>query len=126
VPNPDYFNGAPKLDRLINRYFADETAALLALESGEIHFTYAAADVALRMQDNTDFVLYSGPSGVTNYFIFNQRIPAFQDVRVRQAFMYAIDREAIAEAIMGGTVELVPCISALPGLWPPAEELNSY
>lgn len=126
APNPNYWNGAPKLDRLINRYFADETAALLALEGGEIQFTYASADVALRMQDDPNVVLFSGPSGVTNYFIFNQRIPAFQDVRVRQAFLYAIDREAIADAIMGGTVELVPCIAALPGMQPPAEELNAY
>lgn len=126
VPNPNYFNGAPKLDRLINRYFADETSALLALEGGEIQFTYAGADVALRMQDNEDFVLYSGPSGVTNYFIFNLRNPAFEDERVRQAFLYALDREAMADAIMGGTVELVPCIAALPGMHPAAEELNAY
>lgn len=126
VPNPDYFNGAPKLDRLINRYFADETSALLALEGGEIQFTYAGADVALRMQDDENIVLYSGPSGVTNYFIFNLRNPAFEDDRVRQAFLYALDREAMADAIMGGTVELVPCIAALPGMHPPAEELNDY
>ncbi len=126
VPNPTYWRGAPMLDRLINRYFADETAALLALEGGEIQFTYAGADVALRMQDNPDVTLYSGPSGVTNYFIFNQRLPEFQDVRVRQAIMYALDREAMAEAIMGGTVELVPCIAALPGMHPAAEELNAY
>nr|PZN57878.1 MAG: peptide ABC transporter substrate-binding protein [Chloroflexota bacterium] len=126
VPNPNYWNGKPLLDRLINRYFRDATAAVLALESGDIHFTYVTADVALRMQDNPNFVLYSGPSGVTNYLIFNYRNPAFADVRVRQAFLYAIDRQAIAEAVYDGTVELVPCISALPALHPPAEELNDY
>lgn len=126
VPNPNYWNGEPKLDRLINRYFRDVTAAVLALESGDIHFTYVTGDVALRMQDNPALTLYSGPSGVTNYLIFNQRNPAFQDARVRQAFLYAIDRQAIADAVYGGTVELVPCIAALPALHPPAEELNAY
>jgi peptide/nickel transport system substrate-binding protein len=126
APNPNYWRGAPKLDRLINRYFADETSALLALEGGEIQFTYAGADVALRMEGDSNFVLYSGPSGVTNYLIYNQRLPEFQDERVRQAIMYAIDRQAMAEAIMGGTVELVPCIAALPGLHPAADQLNAY
>ncbi len=125
-PNPDYWNGAPKLDHLINRYFKDETAALLALQGGEIQFTYASADVALRMKDDNTVKLYSGPSGVTNYMIFNQRNPAFQDERVRQAFLYAIDRQTIADTVMQGTVQLVPCIAALPGMWPAADKLNDY
>ncbi|MBN8636187.1 MAG: ABC transporter substrate-binding protein, partial [Anaerolineae bacterium] len=39
VANPNYWRGQPKLDRLINRYFADETSAILALEAGEIQVT---------------------------------------------------------------------------------------
>ncbi|MBN1966131.1 MAG: ABC transporter substrate-binding protein [Anaerolineae bacterium] len=126
VPNPNYWDGAPLLDRLINRYFEDETAAILALQNGDIHFTYASSDVALSLQGDPNFVIHSGSSGVTNYLIFNLRNPAFQDVRVRQAFLYAIDRQAIADTIRQGTVQLVPCISALSGMWPPAEELNAY
>ena len=126
VPNPNYWEGAPKLDRLINRYFEDETAAVLALQSGEIQFTYASGDVALGMADDEAFTLYDGPSGVTNYLIFNLRNPAFEDVRVRQAFMYAIDRQAIADTVLQGTVSLVPCTASLPGMWPAAEELNAY
>lgn len=126
VPNPNYWNGAPKLDRLINRYFADETTALLALESGEINFTYVSGDVALRLQDAGSYQIFDGPSGVTNYFIFNLRNPAFQDVRVRQAFLYGIDRKAIAETVLKGTATVVPCISPFPAMWPDASELNDY
>lgn len=126
VPNPNYWNGAPKLDRLINRYFADETSALLALESGDINFTYVSGDVALRLKDQGTFQIYEGPSGVTNYFIFNLRNPAFQDLRVRQAFLYGIDREAIAETVLAQTATVVPCISPFPAMWPDASELNDY
>jgi peptide/nickel transport system substrate-binding protein len=124
VPNPNYWNGAPKLDRLINRYFEDETAATLALEAGEIQFTYVSGDVALRLAENDNYVIYQGPSGVTNYLIFNMREERFQDVRVRQAFLYAIDREAIAEIVLGGTATVVPCLAAYPAMWP--EEYNDY
>jgi peptide/nickel transport system substrate-binding protein len=127
VPNPNYWKGAPKLDRLINRYFEDETSAVLALESGAIHFTYTSGDVALRLQAEGDkYVTHAGPSGVTNYFTFNLRNPLFQDVRVRQAFLYAIDREAIAEVILQDTAEVVPCVGAFESMWPDASELNDY
>lgn len=124
VPNPNYFRGAPRLDRLVNRYFGDETSAILALEAGEIDFTYASGDVALALVDQFD--LYEGPSGVTNYFIFNLRDPRLADLRVRQAMLYAIDRETIAETILEGTAEVVPCISPFPAMWPDESELNDY
>lgn len=124
VPNPDYWNGEPRLDRLINRYFADETAAILALESGDIDFTYASGDVAVDLGDRDRFELFEGPSGVTNYMMFNYRNPVFDDVRVRQAVLHAIDREAIAETVLNGTAQVVPCISPFPAYWP--DEFETY
>ena len=50
VPNEAYWDGTPKLDKLINRYFADETAAVLALQAGDIDFTYVSSDVAKSME----------------------------------------------------------------------------
>lgn len=124
VANPNYWRGQPKLDRLINRYFADETSAILALEAGEIQFSYASGDVALGFEGNDGYQVFSGPSGVTNYMIFNERDARFQDARVRQAFLYAIDRQAIAETVLRGTAQVVPCIGAFPNMYP--EGLNDY
>jgi peptide/nickel transport system substrate-binding protein len=116
--NPDYWRGAPRLDRLINRYFADETAAILALEGGAIQFTYVSGDVAVGLAENPAFDLFEGPSGVTNYLMFNFREPALQDARVRQAFLHAIDRETIAEVVLNGTAQVVPCITPFEAFWP--------
>jgi len=124
--NPDYFRGAPVLDRLINRYFADETAAILALEGGAIQFTYASGDVAVGLGANAAFELFQGPSGVTNYIMFNYREPIFQDVRVRQAFLHAIDREIIAEVVLNGTAEVVPCITPFSAFWPESYDPYPY
>ena len=55
APNEYYWDGAPELDQLVNRYFVDETAAVLALESGDIDFSYVSADVAARFEDNPDY-----------------------------------------------------------------------
>jgi len=124
--NPNYWRGAPQLDRLINRYFADETAAILALEGGAIQFTYASGDVAVGLGANPAFELFQGPSGVTNYLIFNFREPAFQDIRVRQAFLHAIDRETIAEVVLNGTAQVVPCITPFEAFWPETYETYPY
>lgn len=125
IPNPNYWDGAPKLDHLINRYFADETSALVALQSGDINFTYVGGDVAQQLAGE-GYQIYEGPSGVPNYFIFNLRNPAFDDVRVRQAFLYAIDREAIAETVLQNTAYVIPCIAPFESMWPDASELNDY
>lgn len=122
--NPNYWRGAPQLDRLINRYFADETAAILALESGAIAFTYASGDIAVDLGARPGFNLFAGPSGVTNYLIFNYREPVFQDVRVRQAFLHAIDRETIAEIVLNGTATVVPCLTPFSAFWP--DNANPY
>lgn len=126
VPNPNYWRGAPQLDRLINRYFADQTSAIIALEGGEIHFTYVDGSLALELGEDARFDLYDGPSGVTNYYMFNYRNPVFKDVRVRQAFLYGLDRQLITETVLDNTAQVVPCIIPFPAAWPPEEELNDY
>lgn len=124
VPNEFYWDGSPILDKLINRYFVDETAAVLALESGDIQFTYVSADVAARFADNPDFQVFEGPSFVTNLFNFNYHKEAWQDIRVRHALMYGIDRESIIRDVFNGTAQATPCNDPYPAFWP--EDANYY
>ena len=124
VPNEYYWDGAPKLDKLINRYFADEGAAVLALESGDIDFTYVGADVAATFEGNSDYQIFSGPSFVTNLYNFNFKREAWQDKRVRQAFMYGIDRQSILNDVFNGTAVATPCNDPYPVFWP--EDANYY
>jgi peptide/nickel transport system substrate-binding protein len=42
------------------------------------------------------------PSTETNYLTFNEHVKPFQDVHVRQAISYAINREAIIKAVLFG------------------------
>jgi len=54
----------------------------------------------------------------------NKSLPAFQDVRVRQAFMYAIDREGIMETLWEGTAQLINCGYSSAELVP--DDINPY
>ncbi len=126
VGNPDYWDGAPKLDKLINRYFADETAAVLALQAGDIDFTYVSADVAKSMEGDAGFTIFSGPSYVGNFLIFNARHPQWQDENVRKAFLYGIDRQSIVDDIYQGSAVVAPCADPFATYWPADADPYTY
>lgn len=126
VPHTDYWDGAPKLDKLINRYFVEESAAVLALQSGDIDFTYVSADVAANFEGNSDYEIFSGPSFVTNLFNFNHNREAWQDKRVRQAMMYGIDRQSILDGVFNGTATATPCNDPYPAFWPDNANMYEY
>jgi len=120
----DYRDGRPKVDQLINRYFADPAAAVAALRAGEIEFTYAEADDAQTFEDDENFTVIPGDSFVLNYIGFNHRTELWEDPRVRQAVMYAIDRDAIIESLYNGAATKAQCNYVAPQYVP--EDLIDY
>lgn len=110
VANESYWRGRPVLDRLINRYIAEGGNALISLEADEIQFTYVTLDEALLIQDDPNLEVIPGPSGVINFLLFNMSQPRFQDLKVRQAFMYAVDRQLIVDQLLAGQASVVPCV----------------
>src|SRR5690606_15250447 len=124
VADEDYRGGRPKVDRLINRYFENPAAAISALRAGEIQFTYVEPDDARTFADDADYRVIEGASYVVNYIGFNQKVDLWKDVRVRQAVMYAIDRNAIIESLYGGAAQAANCGYVAPHLVP--DGLNDY
>jgi len=113
----NYWRGKPKLDRIIRRHFEDPASALLAFDAGEIHMTYITADEVARERENPDAVVLPGGSGVDNALQFNAaKYPEFAIKEVRQALMYAIDRQSIIDNVYGGAAAAVPCLYGLPNL----------
>lgn len=104
-----YFRGKPELDSLINRYYPEAGSAVIALRSNDIQYTYLDADEAVSLEGDAAFTVLQGPSQVANYLGFDLTDERFQDVRVREAFMYAIDREAIVEQLYGGNAAILSC-----------------
>ncbi len=122
--NKDFYRGAPKLAKMINRYFKDGSSAVIALQAGEIHHTYLALDQVKDNQNNKNVEVVSGPSHVLNYIGFNNSDPRFKDLRVRQAILLALDRQSIVKNIYGGTAELANCVLTIPKFVP--NDLNKY
>jgi len=78
----------------------------------------------LRLKENPDIETIPGPSWVMLSIGINKSLPVFQDKRVRQALMYAIDRQTIVDTLWQGTAEVVNCNFRLPNLVP--DDVNPY
>jgi dipeptide transport system substrate-binding protein len=103
VRNDDYWGDKPYLDKVTIRPFPDPQARVIALQAGEIHFT---ADITPEqtetLRKDTSLVVIA-KNGNSNTFIgFNVLKKPFDDVRVRQALNYAIDKNAIVKSIYNG------------------------
>lgn len=121
--NPNYYLGAPKIEQAFLR-LAEPATQLAQLESGELHImSRMAPSEAERLQGNAILDVVSTPGiGILQIAINNDRIA---DKRVRQAFMYAIDRPAILDVVLRGQGELVHQTVIGPE-WAVYDDLNTY
>jgi peptide/nickel transport system substrate-binding protein len=103
VRNPDYWRGAPKLDRVILRPIPDATARQAALQSGEVNWIEVPPPDSVPALKSAGFnVLTNSYSHVWPWVLDVTKKP-FDDVRVRQALNYAIDRDTLSKSILNGT-----------------------
>lgn len=103
-----------KLDKLIGLMIVDQTTALTAYESGEID---AIADVPPAekqrlLNEDPNFIV--SPLNSANFYAFNINKAPFDNVDVRKALFYAIDRSAIAKDVLKGGEK--PAHSLVPGV----------
>ena len=105
--NPDYWGGAPEVDSLRYRFISEGSTAVAALKAGEIDWTDSIPAQQVEALSGDDAVAVDVvPSNDYWYLALNQAREPFDDVRVRQAIAYAIDREAIAQVTSYGTAEV--------------------
>jgi peptide/nickel transport system substrate-binding protein len=100
--NPDFYRGKPYLDRIIFRIIPSADAAVLALQTGEIDFATVTGKDVPKFLDNPDYNIYTQPRDNARTVVLNNAKPFFQDKLVRQALMYALDRNAIVDTAEQG------------------------
>jgi len=109
VANPDYHRGATALDTYIYKYTKDSTALYQQVKTGEVDF-FQLLDPQFfddaKKQTNFDTIPYDTFSfqfyGYNLDFAGGKANPIFQDVNVRQALMFAVDRKGIVDKIRNG------------------------
>ncbi|GIP21898.1 ABC transporter substrate-binding protein [Paenibacillus sp. J22TS3] len=100
--NPDYYvKDVPKLDKVEFRIIPDQEAALLALKSGEADiFPRIGTEKLDELGD--DFKSVSAPQNLVQLMTFNIARKPFNNLKVRQAINYAIDKDEIINGVALG------------------------
>ena len=107
VANDDYWGGRPKLDRVVFRTIADDTVRLSELKTGGI-------DVANQIdfkdvegvKGDTNLALITGAFLNVQFLAFNQTVAPFDNLKVRQAVEYAVNKQNIADVVFYGNYTL--------------------
>jgi peptide/nickel transport system substrate-binding protein len=107
----DYWvKGIPYLDEVILKPVSDETVRLTALRTGDLDMAYPLPvdEVArLMKKSQKDFYFLTGSTAGVGMIHFNMAKPPFDDLRVRQAVAYGINKDEMMTAIWHGQGEVV-------------------
>ena len=101
--NPDYWGTPAKLSAVTFRFISDPSAATAAILGGDIDaFPLFPAPEALdAIRKDPRFAVVVGTTEGKIIMSLNDQKKPFDDVRVRRALAYAIDRSALIEALGG-------------------------
>lgn len=103
--NPDYFEGAPSLQRVEVTIVPEPATALARYEAGEFDVIRNLSPATYRqVQEDPELKAQFGSVPLLRTTWVNMRNDAapFDDKNVRLAFNYAVDREAIVNVALGG------------------------
>jgi peptide/nickel transport system substrate-binding protein len=103
VRNDKWWGNRAKLDRIVFRAIPDRTAQIGALANGEIDLMDVGADANIlnraKAIEGVEIRIAGGPN--YRHLTINGTSPNLRDVNVRRALAMAIDRAAIARAMLG-------------------------
>lgn len=95
--NENYFLGTPKIKNLTLRIIEAADTAKVALQKGEVDAAVVLpSDVA--DLDTEQLAIYPYSENRVGYLGLNTNSPELQDVRVRQAILYALNKEELNQA----------------------------
>jgi peptide/nickel transport system substrate-binding protein len=124
--NENYWNkanGGPYLDKLIFKILPEATTRIAGLQTGEIHALLGTdatpADqlpIAMAMDNVT---VEFQDSYLTHFLQINTQRPPFDNVKVRQALNYAIDKVSLTQNLypVADAVSVAKAVDVMPRLW---------
>jgi peptide/nickel transport system substrate-binding protein len=111
----EYYEDPPYLDEVVMQIVPDSATLKASLQSGSVDATsFVAFSDLPDFSENAQFVVDNPEPIITLFLGMNLRSAPLNDIRIRQAINYAIDRQAIAEAVFFGFASGTPA-----GIMPP-------
>jgi peptide/nickel transport system substrate-binding protein len=102
--NPDYFGGAPTLERIRFRIVPDALVRALELRkgTGDIADNSLTPDMDVTLERDPNIAITRAPGSELAYIAFNCQDPILRHRRVRQALAYATDRATLIKFLLHG------------------------
>ena len=103
---PQYWDGAPKLETVRVRVIADMNALQAELQSGRVDIapmpTSLSPDAVRRLEQDPNLQVKTFTGSNVFLLTINTSSPPLDNVKVRQAIAYAIDRETMIRTLLQG------------------------
>ncbi|QTF08729.1 ABC transporter substrate-binding protein [Brenneria izadpanahii] len=113
--NERYWRGTPPFPRVVFRAVPDVATRIADLQTGKADLIRdLPPDQTAAVQNNADTQVLSAPTERIGYLFINAQAGPTSDVRVRQAIAYAIDRQALIDALLEGYAAPVNVLGAPP------------
>lgn len=120
----DYVLGAPKIKKLFVR-IGSQDVLLAQLQRGEVDFAQIPPAEFDRIKTLTNIATSEVPSVNFQAIYIQHTKPYLQDVRIRKALAYALDRDAMVKALLLGHGETVTTPIAAPK-WAVSTDVTRY
>ena len=105
--NQDYWDGEPNVRTVTFKPIPENSARVLSLETGEVDvIDKVPGPVIKSLQANKDLNIDSDSSSRILYIGMNTTKAPFNDIKVRQALNYAIDKETLVNNLYDGRVRV--------------------
>ncbi len=113
----DYYGGSPDMtpvgpacvDKVIFRVIPEASTRVAALLAQEVQIIETVpSDLVNRLSGDNDVAVKTAPGTQPKWIELNVNQPPFDDVRVRQAMNYALDKTLIIQEIYGGRAVALP------------------
>ena len=112
--NPDYWEGAPKILKIRVKTVTDANSLQAELQSGGVDIaplpTNLSPDTLKSLENSPSLKVEQFNGSNIQYLQFNTQSPPLNNVKLRQAIAYAIDREKIISELLFGQATIANSI----------------
>jgi peptide/nickel transport system substrate-binding protein/oligopeptide transport system substrate-binding protein len=102
VPNPNYYNQKPQLQKVTVVFFHSPQEAYQAYQDHKIDMAMVSIATFASDRKRSDF--FQVPQLWINYYAMNYLTKPFDNIHIRQAFALAIDKTALVQDVWKGTL----------------------